>query len=699
MLGIDQAEDDMDAAQVLPPSHELRDDMGRREQRLDLQLGGKWVSTESDEHILAAAAEQHRFTDRGSVTATLCDLCSTCIRDTITNRCAGSSPRWTHEETPHLFGRHMSFQFYENRESMEVSALRGCKLCQLISRGPWQSGSSQMYISVTRLRKGRSNHGKILIKDTTKELWMLYSWMRGLRHHQGFLPVVQADDLQATNLNRREWYFQNTGSEKVMSVIRSWMSECMKTHTPCARKTLSSLPTRVIDVGQANSLDDPYLLEASGRVAPYLALSYCWGAGNRLISTRDSVAKRKEGFTLAELPGTLRDAILVTRGVGVRYLWVDALCIIQDDDRDWQSESSNMRAIYRNALFVISALDAPHSDSGIFYDRTALIASSDDADAMSTSLHLREDPGPDLYKPSYGHTSLNQRAWALQERFMATALVHFSRQKMCWECRACSLFEDGSRRDNHPITKDYGQGKSVERPMTERDWYDVIRLYKNRRLTYPSDKLAAIAGLAAEFEEQGWCRGYHAGLWQSDIVRGLLWSPEKAIETAEQFARLERDPRFPSWSWASSDRHFDWARVTSDAQRFHTPHDVDVEGIRFELSDESKAATSLEGSMTFKAFMAPLPCGQILVSRIRVYGCVGFLDVPTRRPCWLARMATWEKHHSFPRCSSFITSFLLLEEVGDEHVFRRAGIFYKTHHDPDVQLTSQDTVRREITII
>ena len=563
---------------------------------------------------------------------------------------------------------------------------------------------------------------------------MIFSWVRGLTYFQAFYPFVTKIDPRETDLSQQEWYFRYTGSQKVMATIRTWMSECLKTHSLCAPQTPSSLPSRVIDVGQAGSSDEPYLLESGDRVAPYLALSYCWGTGKRLITTCDSITRRRAGFMLAELPETLRDAILVTRRLGVRYLWVDALCIMQDDDNDWLSEFSNMRAIYRNALFVISALDASHSDSGIFYDRIALLSSSDAINATSAGLYIREDPGPHSYLSAHGQISLGERAWALQEHFMATALLHFPRQRLYWECRTCSLYECGLRRDIHPIRKglrrghdvdrgkkdwgfDYpmtwglGQDYDMSRPVDEWDWYHIVNLFSQRRLTYTSDKLAAVAGLATEFDEQGWCQGYLVGLWNSDLLRGLLWQTDTTALTAEGFEKHDINLRLPSWSWASSVRYISWSDILYDHERIRTHYASHVEGFRVELSDESKAAILVEASITFKAFMILLshdelvlpyfslwPLDQIFKREAKSMNGEGHLDVQTKRPCWLTRMATWEKQYDTEH-SEFHTFFPLLEEVSDGHVFRRVGNFSKIHFAPEDQLTIKEMVYREITII
>jgi hypothetical protein len=101
-----------------------------------------------------------------------------------------------------------------------------------------------------------------------------------------------------------------------------------------------SLPTRLINIGSADGKQNPFLWECGGSQARYAALSYCWGTSTPFTTQIESYKDRLQGFTLDDLPKTVRDAVVVTPMLGLQFLWVDALCIVQGDSSDWQRESS-----------------------------------------------------------------------------------------------------------------------------------------------------------------------------------------------------------------------------------------------------------------------------------------------------------------------------------------------------------------------
>jgi hypothetical protein len=99
----------------------------------------------------------------------------------------------------------------------------------------------------------------------------------------------------------------------------------------------------------------PFLFEASDIVAPYIALSHCWGQTAIVRTTKATFARRKQGIDISLLPPAFRDAIDIACRLDVRYLWIDSLCIIQDDQLDWQTKSARMSTIYQQTLLTISA--------------------------------------------------------------------------------------------------------------------------------------------------------------------------------------------------------------------------------------------------------------------------------------------------------------------------------------------------------
>jgi hypothetical protein len=161
----------------------------------------------------------------------------------------------------------------------------------------------------------------------------------------------------------------NSSSPEVMEMLKSWDSYCRSNHSCSLRSDLRQLPTRVIDVGLPDGSHGPRLCIPRGRKGAYLTLSHCWGGQLMTKLLSSNVCAYEKAIEERTLPPTFRDAISVTRKLGFRYLWIDALCIIQDSDEDWEREVSKMASVYRNCRLMLSATDSMNSNGGLFRDR------------------------------------------------------------------------------------------------------------------------------------------------------------------------------------------------------------------------------------------------------------------------------------------------------------------------------------------
>ncbi|KAE9381644.1 HET-domain-containing protein [Stipitochalara longipes BDJ] len=171
----------------------------------------------------------------------------------------------------------------------------------------------------------------------------------------------------------------DTGSEGTLALAASWIKQCNSYHPKCTHlwvKQSPYLPTRLIDVGTLDGLVKPHLWipENGHKHIPYITLSYRWGKAPTVLLTQASLPKFCEEIPLQLLPQTNQDAIKITRFLGIRYLWVDAICIIQDLETDWQIESENMGNIYHNSYCTISASMAATGERGCFMNRRPLQA-------------------------------------------------------------------------------------------------------------------------------------------------------------------------------------------------------------------------------------------------------------------------------------------------------------------------------------
>jgi hypothetical protein len=161
--------------------------------------------------------------------------------------------------------------------------------------------------------------------------------------------------------------FLDSRREEYQSLLTSWIDDCNSTHGQCTDPH-PMLPKRVLDVG-TDAAKRLLLHISPGEVAPYIAFSHCWGPnGIPLKTTTSTIKDHQQGIDFQHLPKNFQDAVTVTRSIGIRYLWIDCLCIVQNDNTDWEVESSKMSSIYRDAYLVIAATQATNSCEG-FLDR------------------------------------------------------------------------------------------------------------------------------------------------------------------------------------------------------------------------------------------------------------------------------------------------------------------------------------------
>ncbi|KAI9768775.1 MAG: hypothetical protein M1839_003960 [Geoglossum umbratile] len=360
-------------------------------------------------------------------------------------------------------------------------------------------------------------------------------------------------------------------SDRNFAFINQWIRDCVARHTECAHTTdlavnmtreneLMPLPTRLINVGAQDGSEYPFLWHSGGSTGQYVALSYCWGSGVTLTTEKGTYNARCEGMELSSIPKTIQDAIAVTRRLGVRYLWVDALCIIQDDEEDWQHEAAQMGTVYRNSLLTISATGSSDSGMGCFikYVPSPIHPVKLDYQSHDGSRkgHMFIRPQPATITESLDRSPVSSRGWCLQERFLSRRILHYSKHQLYWECQKHCVAEDGtitSRLFKQSFNlRNYGLNDDPASIFWR--WCLLVEEYSKRKLTKPSDKLPAISGLASEVYRRTGDQ-YLAGLWKSNLHIDLLWESTPGGMVRPQGFRA------PSWSWASLDGPIRYAGV------------------------------------------------------------------------------------------------------------------------------------------
>lgn len=206
--------------------------------------------------------------------------------------------------------------------------------------------------------------------------------------------------------------------------------------------------------------------DPSGAVRRYAALSYCWGKSVYIgyWTTEETIERHNTLINYNSMPRTIRDAMDIARRLFIRYLWVDALCIIQRSRDDWLSESENMGSIYGSAYLKIAADLSPDSNSGCFNGKSSnSIGRTSDQEVIEITstlgngelsrLFLRNSQVADDFKLTFSLVSsvevdrgdLSRRGWAYQERLLSSRILHYTSNQLSWECRRSYCAEDNFR--------------------------------------------------------------------------------------------------------------------------------------------------------------------------------------------------------------------------------------------------------------
>lgn len=306
---------------------------------------------------------------------------------------------------------------------------------------------------------------------------------------------------------------------------------------------------------------------------------------------------------LHELPKTFKDSICTLHRLGFQYVWIDSLCIVQDDLDDIEREIYQMPHIYKNSQLTLCTSTARSCDIGILQPRP---------DHSESQLQLSMPNGkfgtiyldriPWSFPPAT--EPLGTRAWALQERFLSPRLLEYGWRTLRWSC-SCSERYSGyqplpalTESDRGPLlTPSYNlfgylNPNGIRRIPQRRDdlfdrWVGIVHQYTRPDLTFPDDRLAAIGGVAAEIQERTGVP-YLAGLWDYDRLPSLLlWRVDSPL--CELHPRPKS--RAPSWSWVAVDGAVSINHSRAVVQSFRVL-DTDISG-GFGLS--ARGSVTVEG--------------------------------------------------------------------------------------------------------
>ncbi|KAF6828188.1 heterokaryon incompatibility protein (SNF2 family domain-containing protein) [Colletotrichum plurivorum] len=397
--------------------------------------------------------------------------------------------------------------------------------------------------------------------------------MRPPRRRRSRRQLTSLAGTPAAQLIHRRPLRRDVQSKRVLDAARNLYKTCKDSHPQCRFARDAVLPSRVLDVGSAANPSLRLFLNETEQRGRYLALSYCWGGDQAYKLRRSNLSAMERAIDETKLQSSVRDAVAVTRRLGFRYLWVDALCIVQDCDDDKEREIGRMATVYRNAALTIAAGTAVCASDG-FLDRSGpayLPAERVDVPGQAGrtgTIYLRSGP----YVPRH---ALDKRGWVLQEFLLSSRLLVFSEWELLWQCREVDLRGVTGSGDeleylqplesiswtaldeNNPEAAYEDEG--AEKRCT---WKTIVDQYTLRELGEKEDRLNALRGITRELETL-WGDVCCFGIWKRWFVELLAWyrveeppvrAPPGKAPTVKVPPVKKRSNRAPSWSWASLDK-------------------------------------------------------------------------------------------------------------------------------------------------
>jgi len=313
------------------------------------------------------------------------------------------------------------------------------------------------------------------------------------------------------------------------------------------------MPKRILDLENPTNTEDTIRVRTLGdEQIVYVCLSYCWGqeSQNYCRLLQSNVSDFEKALYVRNLPATLRDSTWFVKTLGLRYVWIDALCIIQDDIHDWQEQAPCMGDIYRNAVLTIAATSSAHADQGLIHPRPAEIFKLQPCELFGRYLY---GPVPSLYR-YLDDVPIMRRAWTTQELYLSRRILYITEAFLAWECRVVQgaegfppgIFSPSTAGQGQTIpflnfeTKEFLRSGTATPQSTYESWQRLVSDYSSRQMTKEKDILVAIAGLAAIVKAMT-RDDYLAGLWRGNLTNDLLWQSNESRSRSEIFAA-------PSWS-------------------------------------------------------------------------------------------------------------------------------------------------------
>lgn len=331
----------------------------------------------------------------------------------------------------------------------------------------------------------------------------------------------------------------------------------MSSHLGCKDDLPLKRPTRLIDMGDD---DQDSLRVVQGETLTdndhYAYLCYTRGFTSCLAFPVLFHPNYLQGFPRDALPPTMEDGLRIIQACGLRYVWVETLCIVQGDEEDERQETSRQSQYLQGAAFVLAAASSEGNLDGMLAERVPPLHNigtvqfvPPSSPALSCGLHLRRP----LQSATEATQTMLRRAWASSELVLSRRLVAWGADQVHWTCRTC-LRSEGSTAVGNPSWTRYlpppARAPNLPNGIARAHfmWYTLVELYSGSTAFRFWDRLAAVERYANFYSAHSISSSYLSGLWEDDVANGLLWYVTDLMNT--------RHPSTfhlaPSWSWASA---------------------------------------------------------------------------------------------------------------------------------------------------
>ncbi|RGP74044.1 hypothetical protein FSPOR_1739 [Fusarium sporotrichioides] len=378
----------------------------------------------------------------------------------------------------------------------------------------------------------------------------------------------------------------STMNKQNIELASKWIKKCVQSHQMCkAYQSQQSgwRPKRLIHVGSGSQQPRLIISSEDPDPASYVALSYSWGSGYNVTLCLENIHDFQKEIPAASLPNTIQDAITTTKALGYEYIWIDALCIIQDSKEDWIEQSSKMGDIYGSAAFTLTAAGNPNVKDKMSCRRdprairpcVTNIYANTAYSGLSYPWAIYPNQPERLLASTINESPLSRRAWALQELLVSPRTLIFGPKQMVWSCAAAEASETFplglDPKFCTPLNEDTSLSHLRRKLMriSNKDelpsefWDSFVSRYTRAHLSVGSDTLVALQGIVeriiavagTDSDPKGVPKklDYVAGLWHDrNFQRSLLWRPTSGLPRHRPDAY-----RAPSWSWASLDGEID----------------------------------------------------------------------------------------------------------------------------------------------